>query len=263
MTMEELVSHPFLIDDSSAPRKRSFSMPPRTKPIEIESVSETGSYICNPLETESPVAFAPPSFSPSSFSCEPRQMAHTPMQSSTSLKVRNLYERFYGIEEVYQITFCSSDIREIVYLYFLILHMLNDLVDIIKVKLNEKKLKPSRKLAKIIMKSIQRYNQVYLAFSSVRKDIHSEDKTPSFHKIVFRHVITLEGHSNDPKVDLTTSYRCLNSAILLLLLLRMWWDEESINKENINHEIGRFLKKKKMLKTRGSFSSSSSFLFAK
>ena len=293
MTMAEVVSHPFLLDGSITPRGRSFSMPPRTKPIEIESTISTGSYICKPLETEPSMTFSPPSFSPPSFLSDPcktmspsklvspvlrsrRQplwsgetnfdlhnrggLASSPIdmyiQASTSLKIRNIYERFYGIEEVYQITLCSSDIAEIVYLYFLILNMLKDLMDIVKLKIDEKRLKPSRKLAKIIIKSIQRYKQVYSSISTLRKDICLEDKVPSFHEIIFRNVVALEEQSNDPRMDLKISYRCVNSAIILLLLLRVWSDEESINKETINYEIARFLKKKKILKTKASFSSS-------
>jgi len=250
LTIEELITNPFLVDHSSKHRERSFSMPPRTKPIEINSTSNTDSCIYNTSDT---ITFSPRHFSPSS----------SPKQSSSYFKVRNIYERFYGIEEVYQIAFHSSDITEVVYLYFLILNMLKDLMDIITVKLNDKKLKPSRKLVEVINRAIQRYSQIYSAISTMRKDIRPENKVPSFHKIVFKRVVSLEKQLDDPRVDLKTSHCCVNSAIMLLVLLKVWSDEESINKEKINYEIARFLKKKKILKSKGNFSFSSTFSFVK
>ena len=263
LTMEELVSHPFLLDKEESPprRRHSMNVPSSTKPIQIRPANSciSNTYIPDlsqlTLQVESP-----PPFSPVSFSLDKLRMNQSDSPSPFSL--RHVYENFREIEELYHMTFSSSNIGEIAYLYFLILYMLHDLIDNIREKIEEKKLKPSRKLAKIVQKSIQRYDQSYVAISSIRMDIDPIQKIPSFYEIIIRHVITLESQADSPQSNTKMSYRALNSAIILLLLLLNWSDEEKVNEENIKKEIIRFRRKKKILRNKGSFSSSS-FYFGK
>jgi len=106
----------------------------------------------------------------------------------------------------------------------------------------------------------KRYEQVYASIFKLRQDIDSSEKVPSFHEIIIKHVIILEKQADNPHSSLRVSYRSLNSAIILLLLLLNWSEEEIVNEKNIKKEIVRFQRKKKILRNKGNFSSSSFYL---
>lgn len=268
ITMKELVVHPFLSDEEELlPRRRhSMAVPPSTKPIQINPLPKTYSCSANmpiPIPELSQLTLqieSPSPFSPVSFSLEKLRMKQS--GSSSSFKLRYIYEKFREIEELFQLALFTVNASETVYLHFLILHMFQDLTDIIHVKIEEKKLRPSRKLAKIIQKSMQRYERSYAAIRRIRQDIDTSEKIPSFHEIIIKHVIILENQADNPHSILKVSYRALNSAIILLLLLLNWpeSEEEIVNEKNIKKEIMRFQRKKKILRSKGSFSSSSFYL---
>lgn len=280
MCIKDVTQHPFL--------KSPISAPPPTPSTSVDSPSLTSSPLTTPPFTSSPVSkpiricstpnvvlpeichdslssidadssmssdstlisFSPSPVSP--FPPIPSILKH----SSIKINVRTICETFYGIEELQRITLDLSSPKILVYIYTQCLKMIRDLVNNISQKINDDELRPSHKMSKIVERCIYRYEQLRLATLQLKDHINPEDPAPCLSTLILQHVALSETRANDPRTDAKMAYKYINSSVILLILLQNQ-KYFPINEENVDREISRLLRKKKLLKKKGSVSSSS------
>lgn len=273
MCIKDVTQHPFLRSPTPPPA-------PPTSPLssfdETYSVSSPSS---NPICIDSTPNVVLPEICPdslnsidvecSSMSSDSTLMSFSPSptspfasipfslkQSTTKINVRTICETFYGIEELQRITVDLTSSKILVYIYIQCLKMIRDLVNNITQKINDDELRSSHKINKIVERCIYRYEQLRIATLQLKDHINPEDTAPCLSTLILQHVVLSETQANDPRTDAKTAYKYINSSIILLILLQNQ-NYFPINEENVDREISRLLRKKKFLKKKGSFSSSS------
>lgn len=176
---------------------------------------------------------------------------------------RVLYELFYGVEELQNVATQNTtyDTNTLVYIYMCCLVIIKDIVEEIKVihlqRNNYNKI-PER-LFRIANKCSYRYEQLRLAVSQIETHVNPKDKAPSLVNIISQSVFELESKIDNNKKNIKMAYKYTQTIIILLVFMQRQ-PYFSVNQTNISKEISRFLKKKRFLKTKGNFSSTSIIL---
>lgn len=184
---------------------------------------------------------------------------------NTQSYIRIICELFYGVEELQNITSQNTvyNSNVLVYIYTICLLTIHDIIleikNIVSNNFLEKYNQIPKIFYKIVNKCIYRYEQLRLSAFQLKTNVISEDKSPSLANIIYKNVIELERKSDDPRTDILLSSNCIQSAIVLLSFLHKQQFVE-VNRENINKEISRFMRKKRLIKKRGNLSSSSLIL---
>ncbi len=244
LSIEEIVSHPFLCDSPSPTGS------PSSQPIQIHAPKD---HPLQNLSGSTSISFSPSPFSPFS----PTTFTH----SLVKLKMRTICEIFYGIEELQKVSIEILNPTTLVYLYIQSLKMIRDLVTQLTQKLRDAEFRPSPKLRKMLDRCVYRYEQLKTATSQLKNCVNPEEKAPSLLALISQYVIRSEREADDPRTNSKTAYSRVNSSIILLILLKKQTYFQ-INEPNIEREITRLTRKKKFIKKKGNFSASSSSSFS-
>lgn len=172
---------------------------------------------------------------------------------------RTLCELFYGVEELQDIATQNTkyNTNTLIYIYMCCLSIIQDIINNAKQIIQaDTHPKIPDKMFKIIDKCIYRYEQIRLAVFQLKDHVIETDTAPSLLTIITQNVFDLEAKADDPKTTQNRAYKYIQTIIILLIFMQQQSYFE-VNKDSINKEIARFLKKKRYLKKRGFGSNSS------
>lgn len=237
LSIEKIINHPFLC--TTAIHKIN-EEEDQTNPIPIKS--------CEELQESTTISISPyqlSPFSPTTFT-----------NSMIKLKTRTIYEMFFGIEEILRVVENEENVNTAFYVNAKCLKMVYDLVEIISKKLQCGELHPTEKLEIIIDKCIYRYEQVRLALLQVKDFVDKKIETPHLPTLLIQYILKAEREADLSHSNLKEVYKNVNTALTLLTFLKKQTYFE-IKTLNIDREINRLLRKKRYLRKRGDFSSSS------
>jgi len=272
LNLEEILLHPFFdakeitivpTKTQSSPR---IQVPPKLKQLQALSPETTSSSFpsSSSVELSSSNSVTEPSFPKKKFTKKIHRsyLSHpSPISPSrhAPARFRVLCELFYGVEELQDIATQNTEYNTntLIYIYMCCLTMIEDIIggvsDIIK---TDAQFKIPDKIFKMVDKCIYRYEQIRLAVFQLKPHIVETDTAPSLIAIITQNIFDLEARADDPKTAPNRAYNYIQTIIILLIFMQKQTYFE-VNRDSVNKEITRFLKKKRCLKKRGFGSSSS------